>query len=49
MSLLKKISSMSDHFLVNFSSVHPRKVISSKKNVPDDFRHQIFAGNWLEK
>ena len=44
-----KISSMNDNFFVHFPSVHLGKVISSKKNHPDDFRHHIFAGNWPEK
>ena len=49
MSPVKKISSMNDNFLVHLPSVHPSKVISSKKKHPDDFRHHVFAGNWPEK
>ena len=49
MSPVKKICSMNDNFLVHLPSVHPGKVISSKKNHTDDFRHHIFAGNWPEK
>ena len=41
LSTMKKIRISNDSFSVNFPSVHPGKVILSKKNHPDDILHQF--------